>query len=192
MELAAFIIALVAFIMVIPFFFQLIFGKPKIRFTFGYDDNGGSGRLLKIYLTNDPRNRLLQSLRIPPLSVEGFYLVIQVWNVSTKELIVDLFKPNIGVQPSDTGTIVNLPPSILMRSVELVKWQISTNSAVLIGNSNIPLSEGVYLVRIGFELRGELKEAGEATFHVGKTETEIVWGKVKMRKARYCYVIYTS
>jgi len=64
-----------------------------------------------------------------------------------------------------------------MASVELVKWQRPTNSAALLGNCDIPLQVGTYVVIVRFGVNGKTKEGKPMFFYVGKTETEMMWDK---------------
>lgn len=168
----------VAFIMATTSFLQIVFGQPKLEFTFGYDDSGGDGRLIKIYLRNCPiENRILQAFRVSRLAALDVFLTLQVFNTSTGKAILNLFSPDIALSSSHKANRVSLPPSSLSVSVSLAKWQRSTNSAVLFGNHDIPLQEGTYVVVIGRGLDGKVGRSRPFSFHVGNIETELMWDK---------------
>ena len=174
--LAAGIIGVVAFIMAAPTFLQLLFGQPKIAFAFDYDDTGKNGRLLNVHLMNMPINDpVLKALRVSRLTAQDMCLSIRVLNVSTREVITDAFIPDIELSPSSRACRIALPPSNIMANVHLVKWQQFTNSAVLLENTRIPLPEGTYVVVIGIVLDNRTKLCDPILFHVGKTESEMMW-----------------
>lgn len=67
-----------------------------------------------------------------------------------------------------------------MANVCLAKWQRFPDSAVLLGDTRIPLLEGTYVVVIGIVLDNKTKVCKPVSFHVGKTESEMTWeGKLK-------------
>lgn len=172
------IIGGVAFIMAAPTFLQLIFGQPKLELMFGHDDSGTEGRLIKIYLRNKPiESKALQTLRVSRLTAQDVFLSIQVFNVSTGELILKGFVPDIVLSPSSKSGRVSLPPSSLFVSVSLVKWQNSTNSAVLLGNHDIPLQKGTYLVAVGRGIDGKIGRSKPLLLHIGEIETRTMWDK---------------
>jgi hypothetical protein len=176
MVIAAFVIGLVGLLMAILPYIQQLITQPKIGVSFDYDDGAEDGRVLRMHLMNRPSdNRLLQMLKMFRLTAEHVYLALQVFSTSTGEAVSGQFLPDIVLYPSDKGCVVNLPASYLQRNVRLVKWQRSTNSAVLLANRDIPLGEGSYIVSIVIEVHGKVTKLGEATFHVGATETETTW-----------------
>jgi len=173
------IIGLVAFIMAAPYILQLFFGQPKIGLVFKHDDSGNEGRIIQVYFMNPPiTNRLLKAFKVSRMPAQDIYLIIQVRNVSTGQVVADTFIPEIALSPSSKASRVSLPPSILMASVDLVEWQRATNLAVLIhGDSLIPLQEGIYSINIRIELDGNTKICKPSLLHIGKTETEMIWDK---------------
>jgi len=182
-------------------FLQQIFGKPKIILSFGHDDPS-VGRLIRIHLMNPPLDdrlikfRLLKLFGVSRSPAYDVYISIRVFNALTKEVVVDWFGPDIGFTPSDKGVRAVLPASRLMTNVDLARWWRSTNSAVLLGNRNIPLGEGIYGVNIGIGFEGGFKESpSSAFFHVGKTENEMAWDKSitnKLFDVSYWDDIHTS
>jgi hypothetical protein len=164
--------------MATPPLLQLIFGQPKIYIGYLNDDTEDDGRVITILLANCPiTNRLLWALRVPRLPAQ-VYLIVNVVNAFTGEIIADAFPAQIALSPYDIGGRVSLPPSILWSTVRLVKWQRSTNSAVLFAKHNILLQEGTYKVNIRIELNEkEIAIRNPILFHVGKTETEMTWNK---------------
>ena len=172
------IIGLVAFIMAAPYILQLIFGQPRIGFSFDHDDSGRDGRLMKIHLMNVPiNNRLLQTFKVSRLAAQDVFLSIGIFNASTKEAIFRSFVPEITFSSLNKATRISLPPSILMASVSLAKWERSTNSAILLVNRYMPLQEGAYVVKIEVGFEGKLKIFPPILLHVGKIETEMMWDK---------------
>lgn len=166
----------VAFIMAAPTFLQLIFGQPKLAFSFDHDDTGKDGRLLNVHLMNMPiNNPVLQAFKVSRLTAQDICLSIRVFNASTREVILDSFGPDIGLTSSDKAVAISLPASILLRNVNLVKWQRFTDSAVLLGDTRMPLLEGTYVVVIGIVLDNKTKVCKPVSFHVGKTESEMMW-----------------
>ncbi len=161
-----------------PYVLQLVFGQPKVGLVFHQDDSGSEGRLLTISFSNPPiNNRLLQAFRVTRLPAQDVFLAIRIFTASTKEVVADTFMPEIKVSPSDKARRIILPPSILMANVNLVRWQRSTNSAVLFANRVIPLQEGTYIVTIRIEIDGKGKIWKPALLHIGKTEADMVWEK---------------
>jgi hypothetical protein len=178
MVVAAFVIGVVALLMAIVPYIQQLITQPRIGVSFDHDDGAEDGRVLRMHLMNYPsNNRLLQILKMFRLTAEHVYLALQVFNASTREAVSGQFLPDIVLYPTDKGCVVNLPASYLQRNVRLVKWQRSTNSAVLFAGREIPLGEGSYIVSITIEVHGKVTKLGEATFHVGATETEMTWRK---------------
>ena len=99
--------------MAAPTFLQLIFGQPKLAFSFDHDDTGKDGRLLKIYLINMPiNNPVLQAFKVSRLTAQDICLSVRVFNESTKEVIINSFVPDIELSPSTRACRVTLPPSI--------------------------------------------------------------------------------
>jgi hypothetical protein len=177
-SLAAGIIGVVAFVMATTPFLQVVFGQPKIVFSFYHDDSGDDGRLIKIHLRNRPiENRLLRALKVARLVAGDVYLTLYVFNTSTKETVVRSFVPDIALFPSNKAARVSLAPSDLNASVSLARWQRSTNSAVFLGKRDIPLKQGTYAVIVTLGLDGKTKVGKPMLFHVGKTETEMMWDK---------------
>jgi hypothetical protein len=169
----------VAFLMTIPYILQLIFGQPKLCYSFGHTDSETKGRIIHIHLMNPPiNNRLLKAFRVSRLPVQDVYVVIDVFNVRTRETILSSFGPDIGITPSDKAIRASLPASILMTNVSLARWQPFTNSAVLLGNHSIPLQEGTYGVNISIGFEGKFKAfPSPIFFHIGKIEEEMIWEK---------------
>jgi hypothetical protein len=182
------IIGVVAFLMAFPFFLQLLFGQPRICLSFSEDDTGKQGRKIKMHFSNPPvTNWLLQMLRVTRLPAQDFYLLITVFDVSTKKLVTDRFMPEIKLSPSNKGDRVNVPVSILAANVDLARWERSTNSAVLLRYPQpITLKEGIYKFIIEFELDGKtkiFKPSLPTLLFVGKKETEFMWDKSIKKKA---------
>ena len=175
------ILSVVAFIMAAPFFLQLLFGQPRIGIIFHHDDTRKEGRLLTIHLMNLPVNDwLLKALRVSRLPALDIFLLVQIVNASTGEVIAKSFMPEISLSPySKKDGRVSLPPSILSSNTSIARWENSTNSAVLMDtNSLIHLAEGIYRVDIEISLDGNIKIFGKpCLFHVGKTEVDMDWDK---------------
>jgi hypothetical protein len=183
------VIGVVAFVMAVPSFLQQMCGRPKISISFGHDDGESEGRMLRIHLTNPPfdyrlfRFRLLKWLGVSRSPAWDVYMSIEVFNTSTKEVILTSFGPGIGLTQSDKGIRVMLPASMLVTNVDVVRWQRDTNSAVLLGNHDIPLQESVYGINIGIGFEGGFKVSRfPALFHVGKTEDEMGWDRALVNK----------
>ncbi len=127
------IIGLVGFIMAFPFFLQLLFGQPHIGYTFSQDDTGSEGRMIKLHLMNPPiNNKLLKALRVSRMVAQDVCLRVEVRNDSTGQVVCNSFAPEIVLSNSNRGARVSIPSSIVMANVTLVKWQRSTNSALLL------------------------------------------------------------
>jgi hypothetical protein len=171
------IIGLVAFIMAAPFFLQLLFGQPKIGMVYLYDDAGKDGRVINVHFSNTPiTNWLLKILRVTRLPIQDFFLLVKVCDALTGQVIIESFTPEIMLSPSSKDSRVSLNPSFLMANAKLVKWQRSTNSAVLLcGNKPISLREGTYIFNISIDLDGKIKICKPSLLHIGKIETEMVW-----------------
>lgn len=172
------ILGLVAFIMAFPFVLQLLFGQPKIGYTFGHDDTGSEGRIIQMHLMNPPiNNSFLKMLKVSRIAAQDVYLRVEVREDLTRQIIGHKFAPDIKMSSSNIGVRVGMPPSILMANVTLVKWQRSTNSALLLcGTQPIPLPTGKYTMRIQMGLDGRvlnLKQFG--LLNVGDTENDLRW-----------------
>jgi len=170
--------------MAYPFFLQLFLGQPEIGLVFTNDDSGNEGRIIRVYLMNPPiKNRLLKVLRVSRMPAQDLYLFVQVCNASDRQVIVDSFAPEIALSPSSKAGRVSLPPSFLMASIDLARWQRPINSAVLIaGNELMPLQEGTYIINIEIGLDGKTKYVKPGLLHIGKTENEMTWDKNIMDK----------
>jgi hypothetical protein len=173
------ILSVVALLMAAPTFLQLLFGQPKIGLRFANDDSGNEGRLIRVYLMNLPiRSQLLKALRVSRMTAQVVCLDIQVRNALTKQVIVDSFPATIALSPYSKDCRISLASSPLMVSVDLAKWQRSTNSAVLIrGDRLTPLQQGEYIINIQFVLDDKIKKCKPALLHIGKGETEMVWDR---------------
>jgi hypothetical protein len=183
MELAAFVIALVALIMTMPYILQLIFGQPKLGIAFDHDDSDDQGRIIRIRIMNKPvSNRLLTTLKVARLPAQGLHLIIQVFDASTRKAITKSFVGEMGLSPSDRTIRVTLPPSIVPINARLARWQRSTNSAILFADRDIPLPEGKYIVGIRIELAGTVKVAAEPILHVGKCQGDMKWDDATSNK----------
>jgi hypothetical protein len=162
--------------MAAPTFLQLIFGQPKLAFSFDHDDTGKDGRLLNVHLMNMPiTNPMLQAFKVSRLTAQDICLSIRVFNASTRGVIISAFMPDIELSPSSRAGRIALPPSLVMANVHLVKWQRFPDSAVLLGGTRIPLPEGTYVVDIGIVLDNKTKVCKPISFHIGKTESEMMW-----------------
>ncbi|MDD5700787.1 MAG: hypothetical protein PHU23_01950 [Dehalococcoidales bacterium] len=172
------IIGLVAFLMATPPILQLIFGQPKIGLSFYDDDTTGEGKTMKIHLMNIPINNwFLKFIRITRLSAQDIYLAIKIFNVSTKQVVTE-FMPEINYSLSSKSERISLPSSLLTASSKVVKWQQSTNSAVIIrGTSLVPLQEGTYVFDIQIGLDSSIKRLKPILLHIGKSENEMYWDK---------------
>jgi len=164
----------------LPFFLQLFFGQPRIGIYFNHDDTGGHGRVIKLRLMNIPvNNPLLKAIKVSRLPAQDVYLTVKVYNASTSEVVAEQFIPEIELSKSTKDNRVNLPSSILMANVTLVKWQRESNSAILISATKpIVLKEGKYLFLIGFGLDDKRKLINTpCLLHIGSIETEMFWDK---------------
>lgn len=162
--------------MAAPTFLQLIFGQPKLALSFDHDDTGKDGRVLNIHLINMPINSpILQRFKVSRLTIQDICLSIQVLNASTREVVISSFMPDIELSPSSRAGRIALPPSSVMANVHLVKWQRFPDSAVLLGDTRIPLPEGTYVLDIGIVLDNKTKVCEPISFHIGKAESEMMW-----------------
>jgi|GEM_PF-3188056 len=176
----SFILGLVAFLMAFPFVLQLFFAQPKIGLSFSHDDTGGQGRVMKIHLMNLPiNNSILRFFRVSRLPAQDLYLNVKVFDYTSKQIVADNFMPEIQVSSNDRDNAqrINLPSSLLLVNVRLVKWQTHTNNAILTrGNKPIILKEGVYLFVFRIGINEKLNSFNkQALLYIGKSESDMRW-----------------
>jgi hypothetical protein len=179
------IVGVVAFMMSFPFFFTLLFGKPKIGYSFRNDDTNKDGRLIRMHLMNRPvSNPLIKMLLVSRMVAQDVYLCVEVFDNATKHPIYEPYSPEICLSNTNKGMRVSIPPSMLMTNITIAKWDRVEKSAILLcGTELIPLLPGDYLMKFKIGVDGKtftFKKLG--LLHVGKTENELMWDEAIVKR----------